>query len=708
MSYNIKFTDQINNNPLTVNDNTINTATSLGFPGRNQKGYAVTIAEDLLHLLENFANTSAPSNPIKGQLWYDSAESSQNLMVYDGTSWKSSGSLKKGTTDPLVSNSIVGDLWVNTSKQQLYLFNGGNWTLVGPTFSSSSRGTTGIEADIVEDSTTAQTEHSILKLTVDSKIVSIISLTSFTPKSNIEGFTSIKKGLNVSNLDGKFWGTSEKAENLVIGGQSVSAVNFLRSDVANIATQSFTIKNNSGLNLGDNSQLQIRVTDGKGVVYHSSAASKLELRVNYQGNETALVTVDSTTGNVGIGSSPSFSETLTVNGSGSFTKPLLIKDTTDSTDLFTGSLIVDGGVLVKKKLRVTGEIVSSGQITSKSIIPIESNKYDLGSETNAFANIYATKIHGEFAGNITGNVNGNITGSASRLVSTTLFSMAGDVTTTDPVSFDGTAVTQKVFNTKISGNFINNQKPTVLTANTDEIMIYRPVAVGYVGSTGNDPTASYKTSKSDFLKNLSLVPVGAIFPFAGTTVPSGYLLCDGSEKLKGKYNDLYNVIGDTYTPNPNDLVGLNTFKIPDLRGRFPLGLLEMDNGDSVPKKTNTVETIDSGGGIPNDLAARVSSSTAATLGNVAGFEQITLNRTQLPEHQHELVGESGQYYAINNNTEIPTDTGSRLLSVAGNTSVQALPKTGGIDAPTISQAVNITNPYLTINYIIYSGVHNDI
>ena len=56
MTYNIRFTDNTNNTPLTVNDNSDNRETSLVFPGRNKKGYGVDIAENFLHLLENFAN----------------------------------------------------------------------------------------------------------------------------------------------------------------------------------------------------------------------------------------------------------------------------------------------------------------------------------------------------------------------------------------------------------------------------------------------------------------------------------------------------------------------------------------------------------------------------------------------------------------------------------------------------------------------------
>jgi hypothetical protein len=67
----------------TVYDNTTNTDTSLKFPGRFVAGYGQAIAENFLHLLENFASDSEPTSPQIGQLWYDTA--SGYLRVHSGT-----------------------------------------------------------------------------------------------------------------------------------------------------------------------------------------------------------------------------------------------------------------------------------------------------------------------------------------------------------------------------------------------------------------------------------------------------------------------------------------------------------------------------------------------------------------------------------------------------------------------------------------------
>ncbi len=135
MAYAISYTDSVNKGNITVSDNTLNTETTLSLPGRFTTAYGQAISENFLHLLENFASATAPLRPVEGQLWYDNTTSVDQLKIYDGTQWQSAAGLKKATSEPSVSTSSAGDLWVNTGSQQLYLFTGSGWILVGPEFS---------------------------------------------------------------------------------------------------------------------------------------------------------------------------------------------------------------------------------------------------------------------------------------------------------------------------------------------------------------------------------------------------------------------------------------------------------------------------------------------------------------------------------------------------------------------------------------------
>ena len=133
MAYTINYTDIANKGTITVEDGTINRETTLGFPGRNTTSYGAVVAENFLHLLEHFAATTPPSRPVEGQMWYDSTLGVESLKVYNGTNWVPASGINKSITTPAIAQT--GDLWVDTNNQQLYLFTGGGWILVVPSFS---------------------------------------------------------------------------------------------------------------------------------------------------------------------------------------------------------------------------------------------------------------------------------------------------------------------------------------------------------------------------------------------------------------------------------------------------------------------------------------------------------------------------------------------------------------------------------------------
>jgi hypothetical protein len=115
----------------TVQDAALDTTTDLTFLGKNYAGYGEVQNENFLKLLENFSNTSAPTKPIEGQLWFNS--SSKKINVYDNTNWKGVANLEVASSDPVgTKNFTVGDLWFDSGSAQLYGYNGSNFVLVGP------------------------------------------------------------------------------------------------------------------------------------------------------------------------------------------------------------------------------------------------------------------------------------------------------------------------------------------------------------------------------------------------------------------------------------------------------------------------------------------------------------------------------------------------------------------------------------------------
>ena len=112
MSYTI---NHYNGTLLTsVADGTVDTSTDLTLIGKNYAGYGQAQNDNFVWLLENFANTSQPPNPLTGQIWFDSGNS--KLKFWDGTKFRTTGGAEVGATQP--SGLTQGDFWFDTATNQ--------------------------------------------------------------------------------------------------------------------------------------------------------------------------------------------------------------------------------------------------------------------------------------------------------------------------------------------------------------------------------------------------------------------------------------------------------------------------------------------------------------------------------------------------------------------------------------------------------------
>jgi len=163
----------------TISDGTIDTTTDLILIGKNYAGYGEFLNENMVKMLENFANTSAPSSPLAGQMWWDTTNSL--LKVYSGTAFKTVSSSTSSATTP--TTGVTGDLWWDTTNGQLKVYNGTTWTTIGPAFTSGT-GTSGSIVETVTDN--AATDHVVVKLYVNNTVLGTISKsTVFTPQALI-------------------------------------------------------------------------------------------------------------------------------------------------------------------------------------------------------------------------------------------------------------------------------------------------------------------------------------------------------------------------------------------------------------------------------------------------------------------------------------------------------------------------------------------
>lgn len=699
MAYEVPFTDSTNKGTITVDDNALNTETSVTLIGRNLQDYGQALNTNFLQLLENFADVNPPSNPVEGQLWYDTSDGVEQLKIYDGTNWVAAGGLKKGATEPSVTNSVIGDLWVDTTNSQLKLYSGSGWILVGPNYSDGNP--TGAIPEIITD--TSNVQRTVIKnyakdASGNSVVVSIISDVEFQPKSALSGFSRIYKGITMANFgtanEAKIRGTSARTDAILKSGEAISGTRLPVLDVENTFSEKIIINNDNGIDIGSPVKARL-IAQGTGAVIQSNQpGGNIDLQVNNSGTVTTAIRVKSDTF-VGIGANnlnPTVE--LDVLGDAKISNTLEIDGGNASTGPTTGDLVVTGGVGIGGRLYV-GETFTvnqtTGDIIAADILPDVGNLRELGSVTYPYKSIHVNSITtssispaGTGSLNITAQLTGNAS-TASKIISQTNFTMSGDVSSSG-FSFDGqTGGLNKSFVTTIDPAFISSKDDIVAelgrVIDTDDILIYRgtadDVAVDPTGGTG-----LYKASRADVLASVIPTPIGTVTMFAGTTAPSGWTFCRGTSTplSTATHGALFAVIGYTYGGAGS------VFYPPDFRGRFAAGL----GATSGYADTNRIYSSTSGAAINN-------------LGAVAGDDEVTIDVDNLPDHTHDLRSDGGdQFYA----TSTTTYSGTGVSSSDGDTTGigSRLNNSGGITGGTSNAALDITNPYMTINFIIYHGV----
>lgn len=102
----------------TIADGTINTtSTSLALPGRNYAGYGQSQDTNFVHVLENFADTTPPSNPLRGQLWYNTNTSTLCVCPTDGetnaAAWLVLATASSGGSTTFGELTVTGNITAN-------------------------------------------------------------------------------------------------------------------------------------------------------------------------------------------------------------------------------------------------------------------------------------------------------------------------------------------------------------------------------------------------------------------------------------------------------------------------------------------------------------------------------------------------------------------------------------------------------------------
>lgn len=417
MSYKLNKTD--GSLLVELQDGVIDTTSSdLTLVGRNYKGFGEYINENYIALLENFASTSAPSNPISGQLWYDTSD--QRLKIYNGTTFRVAGGPYLSASQP---NMIAGDLWINNEENKLYFYDGTDLVAVGPSY-TATQGKTTLEAVTMID-TSGQT-RAILAQYIQGNLVGIFSKAEFTPRTEdvllpYAAGRVIKVGFNplneIDNGDIKAFrwnGIAKTAENLVDSiGTSYSFADFVRTnerDSSNVIVDQtmdggLFVKGETGLKVGyGDTQYGIFKTlasDTKTVIDLVQQNKDFAIRRKVGNDQVEALTLDTSTGRFGINNntptveldvtgSGKFSGDLSVGGNLSITGTTFAVDTVnmrikdpqlnlgvseDSTELTDSQ--VDGGGFIVNSLNGSKDFiwrVATGNFTSNQNIDLELGK----------------------------------------------------------------------------------------------------------------------------------------------------------------------------------------------------------------------------------------------------------------------------------------------------------------------------------------------
>ena len=344
MAYTINKTD--GSVVTTITDGTVDNTTSLQLFGKSFSGFGEGLNENLVKLLENAASTSAPTGPLKGELWFDT--STGQLKVYNGTAFEPTGGATSQATAP--TSPSAGDLWTDSDDDQLYVYTGSAFQLVGPVYTSGQT----LSGWKIETLGSSGGDKVVSSMYAGNTRVAILSKETFTPSVTQTGFASIKAGLTLnSTLGAVFEGSSSQTGIVDVSGTSntsstlIAGGNFLRTDAADTTTGALTVDTDSGIIIGDAQELTVTVSSNDVTIAQTSQDKDLKFTVNDGG--TTKTPLQLTGADGGIDMVGNLTITGNLNVSGEYNATSVNVNTYDDAfiKLNNGNSEVDSGVIVE-------------------------------------------------------------------------------------------------------------------------------------------------------------------------------------------------------------------------------------------------------------------------------------------------------------------------------------------------------------------------
>ena len=285
------------------------TTTDLTLVGKNYSGFGESVNENFIKMVENFAGTAVPGNPLTGQLWYDSGEA--RLKLYDGTTFRTAGG-------PIVSNTrptmVAGDIWIDNANNKLYFFDGTDLVLVGPEY-DAGQGQTGFEVSSVID--ISARERVVLKIWIGGTLFGVITKEEFrlAADNKIPGFPDdpddivipprqlYRQGFNLVDTDFVYRGTSEKTLSLIdTDGVAFTSADFLPTGSNGETTGSLKIKNSAGLSVGiaDTEYMTLKIVGTTTTLETQQSGTDIALRTRQGNSFSNALKIISASNRVGV------------------------------------------------------------------------------------------------------------------------------------------------------------------------------------------------------------------------------------------------------------------------------------------------------------------------------------------------------------------------------------------------------------------------
>lgn len=253
MPYILKKTD--GTTLTTVDDASLDLTTDLSFVGRNYSGYGQVVNENFLKILENFANSTPPSSPIRGQLWYDTTNKLLKVSN-DGKTFKGIANIFIQPTVPFQGLNR-GDLWWDSDNLQLKTFDGSQFQVIGP-LSPAATKAYWVPGDEIGDeaSVIPVLKASIAGSQESSEIIAVISSSEFVPvvgSSLRATYPIIKRGITLkgaSAITGRsgnattgtvLWGTVAEALSAVTATFATTALDLARGGAEKLRSSTSTV-----------------------------------------------------------------------------------------------------------------------------------------------------------------------------------------------------------------------------------------------------------------------------------------------------------------------------------------------------------------------------------------------------------------------------------------------------------------------------------